>query len=763
MDDSSNDSGVPEKPLAEQWPHYLKPIASGLSQNYKFCGEIGRGETGIAYKIQSYKNDGYFCLKTVSPHITNTDSRDQIGKNIVNEIDILKPLSHKCLPQIYDFGGKESLPYYICTFHPGITFEKFAKERKSLSEESSVFVITSLIDTFKYVHENGRSHCDFHLQNVMVSTDVIRDGVLIIDFGAGKRQSAGQVNVPYSNIPRESASPGAVLTDLVSFGKALKSLVGFLFGDANADQKEAYVEFCDKIIMKQFSSWRDVKESFLSVQNPSRLSTRLDRFFLSRKSPRLAITIPISRHISVGDATLAVINTDAFQRLRFIKQLSFCEWFYPGGVHTRFEHSLGVMGQVRRAIGHLVSTVEFRNLYDQVDIDALLLASLVHDIGHYPFAHVLEHYVETRFAEGGNYQIAKDIVSHSKNTVHILGEDNALIECIDRYWGEVVRERTLEIISRRRTDALSQILDGPIDCDKLDYLRRDALHCGVPFGDGLDDVGIMKAYRIVDAGKHLGISFEGLRRVEGFLIAQVQMLGSVYWQEYIRSVISMFHAFLAHYVKIEIPKLIAVAKTLKSCTSDLEGIQKVIKLTKDTLESDEFVDLYPLVELHLKPNFKKIFRKVAEYKCAFEDDKLRDENNHKIVISILENPKTGASRIPVKWQRVKEFRRCFVEAFRGYGIEAKSTEILIDVPWGKSANPEIYVTDSSFGKLEAFTSFSHLNRTIFLQPTAYLNPIRVFVSPRVYSLACDRIEDISKTAEVNYLAGKIPKGNVNEV
>jgi hypothetical protein len=221
---------------------------------------------------------------------------------------------------------------------------------------------------------------------------------------------------------------------------------GCFFSDATPAQLRAYQDFCLLLENHNVDTWEEARDKFLSVVDPFRALSISNRLFTSSDRYPQAIPLPISRLVSVGDAPLKIINTLAFQRLRGVKQLSFCEWRFPGATHNRFEHSLGVFSAVKKAVDYLIHNETFRSAFDANDIKGLLLAALVHDIGHYPFAHVLEQYTASRLPDSKE---AKEIVSHSHHTIHLLKNNKELNDAIMQYWGEQAFLRCLKILNKQ--------------------------------------------------------------------------------------------------------------------------------------------------------------------------------------------------------------------------------------------------------------------------------------------------------------------------
>jgi len=212
---------------------------------------------------------------------------------------------------------------------------------------------------------------------------------------------------------------------------------------------------------------------------------------------------PLWNNIRLEPEALAIIDTPAFQRLRYVRQLGHAFLVYPGATHTRFEHALGAY--------HLACRVT-KDLEVQ-------LAALLHDIGHYPFSHALE--------EAG-------LPPHESLAARHL-RSGVLATTLERLG--VSAERLLELIQGRSSSPLAGLVSGSIDVDKLDYLSRDATMCGVPYG--VIDVDRLLTSLIVSA-EGLALHAKGLAALESLLFAKYQMYRNVYWHHAVRSATAMF-------------------------------------------------------------------------------------------------------------------------------------------------------------------------------------------------------------------------------
>ncbi len=439
----------------QDFPEYLIPIAKKLGKRYTFVKQLKTGKNGITFILQSKANGKWYCLKTISPAVEMPDDRERVRNTLRKEVEILGPLFHRCLPTIYEHDLRGPRPHYICTFHPGETWEDFRLSEKKLNLSEAIFVIASLIDVLEYLHEEGRTHCDLHGDNILLSQKVFAEGILIIDFGSGHRDSSadpetddrghgGFKNIRGQQQHRRRVKRATAVQqfrdyDFTALGKALAGMQSLFFASAPYDQNIAYSEFCAMLQDGTIRNWHQVRERFEHVVDPVLFLTKAEHLFVRQDGTRPQIIIPATIPVPVGDAILEIVNHPDFQRLRGIKQLSFCEWQFPGGTHTRFEHSLGVFTVARRALEFLARDPIVKNAYEEKHIKATLLAALVHDVGHYPFAHAIEHYVAGRFFEDRTkFDRLREAASHLNQTLAIIErqDEDSIAPKVIQYWGE---------------------------------------------------------------------------------------------------------------------------------------------------------------------------------------------------------------------------------------------------------------------------------------------------------------------------------------
>ncbi len=231
---------------------------------------------------------------------------------------------------------------------------------------------------------------------------------------------------------------------------------------------------------------------------------------------------PLWNNIRLDPEALAVVDTPAVQRLRYVRQLGHAFLVYPGATHTRFEHALGAYHLARRALTQLEEAGDARP--DPAARVQVKLAALLHDIGHYPFSHSLE--------EAGlphHERLAAD---------HLAG--GALAERLADLGAQA--DRLLPLIQGRAREPLAGLIAGSLDVDKLDYLSRDAWMCGVPYGM-IDVDRLLTSLTIApgpDGHPAIALHEKGLAALESLLFAKYQMYRNVYWHHAVRSATAMF-------------------------------------------------------------------------------------------------------------------------------------------------------------------------------------------------------------------------------
>lgn len=268
---------------------------------------------------------------------------------------------------------------------------------------------------------------------------------------------------------------------------------------------------------------------------------------------------PVHGFISIPDGMLFnLVEHPWFQRLRRIKQLGLTHLVYPGALHTRFHHTLGAMHLMEEAIdvlrskGHVITPEES---------EGAAAAILLHDIGHGPFSHALEH------------SIVSDVPHEALSEVFMrrLNEqfDGALDLAIAIFNGSYHKR------------FLHQLVSGQLDVDRLDYLKRDSYFTGVIEGS----IGTDRIIKMLEVdGDELVLEAKALYSIENFLVARRLM----YWQVYLHKTV-----LSAEYLLVNI---LARARELVTDGVDLFATPSLQLFLKENFTQEGFNQRPELIE-----------------------------------------------------------------------------------------------------------------------------------------------------------------------
>ena len=233
---------------------------------------------------------------------------------------------------------------------------------------------------------------------------------------------------------------------------------------------------------------------------------------------------PIHGFIKLSEKEKNLIDTQVFQRLRRIRQLAMTFLVYPGAVHTRFDHSIGVMhvaGQICTKLRELNST----KICDE-DIDRVRLAALLHDVGHGPFSHVSEYLLDAYALDRTDMGHMREKI-HEKITVDIVRTDPEIRDILSEEECDFVADM---IQGQDTQDWQRDIVSSELDADKMDYLLRDSYFTGVKYG--IYDLEKIIESCLIEVDKtetSLAISSKGIYALEQLLLARYHMTQQVYW------------------------------------------------------------------------------------------------------------------------------------------------------------------------------------------------------------------------------------------
>jgi HD superfamily phosphohydrolase len=414
-------------------------------------------------------------------------------------------------------------------------------------------------------------------------------------------------------------------------------------------------------------------------------------------SPSSVIRIPDQINVPVTPRIRRLIDSAPFRRLAHIRQLGMVALVYPAATHHRFEHALGVYRLSLLYLSRLAPHPRFVGTVNARQATALLVTALLHDVGHWAYCHPLE---DLGLAEIPRHELlATDWIENSE-IAEILRRDFQLEP------DDVLRL----LQSRPQSQAeriLCSILSGPIDVDKMDYLSRDSLHAGVPYGRNFDQQRLIDSLCLDEGGENIGISDKGKTAAELMVFARYVMFSEVYWHHAVRAATAM----LQYAVYGLLPKL-EVGLLCKS--TDPEFSSALASAAMGTPLQDLVGGLFgPRRLLH---------KRAAEFGCFWQPE-------------LYER----LARRPFAW-----LARCAGELARElsatWGTEIAASEVLIDSP---PVHREIeFNIDVHFAKESIYRPLAEISPVVKTLATHqfddYVKRARVFLSPRVQTLMQQR-------------------------
>ena len=589
-------------------PHAIKDF-DGLTIQKK----LGEGQQGVVLKIKN-KIDKQFALKFYRP--TDTDPSILIKSigNFINEVNILATLKHKNIVKIYTGGYAkwtndiwdvtEGFPsvipqkledneylFYIMDFIEGYDLTYIFPELGKTEEEKNVEkqpidqrlmhfenLIQQVSTAMSYYHKKKITHKDIKPANIRYSTE--DSTFIIVDFGFARKLSYTQSNatierVDYTDYPSVE-SGNYEKNDMGQFSKMLNILLPIFTDEYHENRYNGLKIAINKgkasDLRKRFGNmgefYNQFKQYFL-VESGWKFQLKLDEFLTPERFGRFnsKLRLPVSGSILLTEEITKLIDTPEFQRLRGVRQLGSTMFVFPGANHTRFEHSLGVYHLSLKYLERLLNLADFRSQYEPIDksIKLTILAALFHDIGHYPYSHWVE--------EIGDFPNNITLHKHEARALEILSTPE-IKNLLVHTWKVSPEEVSKLITSTSENELLNSFINSAIDIDKIDYLVRDSVHCGVNYGNGIDVERLFDSLYYNPNTKKLCVTEKGRSALLSIMSTRNIMYQEVYWHKTVRGCEAMFKRFFYEYISI-------TSKNKIECQNRLNDLFK--------LSDDEFI------------------------------------------------------------------------------------------------------------------------------------------------------------------------------
>jgi HD superfamily phosphohydrolase len=417
------------------------------------------------------------------------------------------------------------------------------------------------------------------------------------------------------------------------------------------------------------------------------------------------LRIPAELDVPMTDRVRAIIDSGEFRRLARISQLGLVGLVYPAAIHTRFEHSLGVYRLALLFLRQLSYDPRFQAAISETDAELLIVAALLHDLGHWPFCHPIE---DMRLPSVPQHELFA-------NSFLLEGE---IADTLRDDWNIAPRD-VVALLSGKPRDAksrlLASMLSGPIDIDKMDYLARDSLHAGVPYGRNFDQGRLIGSLCLNAQGNGLAITDKGKTAAEMMVFARYVMFSEVYWHHGVRAATAMLQrAFYLVHGQVDLDALFRLT----------EG-PMIAAMQKAAGNGPAFELLEGLFGPH-----RRLYKRLAQY-SLFEESAIYER----------------VARRPYPWLAACAQQFALV-ASSALGRIVAPHEILFDAPPVEREvdfNIDVYFPKTR--QYRALPEVSPVVRALGTQFDDYVKRVRIFSHPRV-------VDDLRQLPDLSALLGE---------
>jgi len=466
----------------------------------------------------------------------------------------------------------------VSTWHEGLRpLSEVLVIRSSVSVELDVFgVMRSIARQLQLIHEGGYAHGDVSLPNVRASNE---SAVHIVDFehvvgtqNMGRERSAGtpgythpakaHAHAAHVSLEQHQAwdryglgqiflsilatlSPHTV-PQLTARNQRAVRMLGCLLLDGQNTETELALGLPPSFFTAHgFQSVRHLISAIDRVTGREKVEDQVSELSAGKST---VVEVGLRHPVAFSQRTASLLDSRQMRFLGQFNQLGLVSFIWPTATHSRLQHAIGTYGLAAEFVLGLLNDSENPTaaiILTPSAVRTVLLAALLHDVGHYPLAHDLE-------------EAHPEAFKHEDRSVQLI-LDQEIADTIERPerlggWGVSAADVASVIEGRPLTGAglseplcglLHSIISGPIDADKLDYLHRDSRYLNVAAGNGLDLDRILNSLTIITNGDGggpllgLGIRSKGRRSAE--LVGRIRshMFGVVYWHHSYRSIKAM--------------------------------------------------------------------------------------------------------------------------------------------------------------------------------------------------------------------------------
>lgn len=578
-------------------------ISSELSGQYELGEPLGIGGSGVVLRA---RNKGLGVDRALKFPRPSPGKQQLLADLLAGETDRLVELSHPYLMRVHAKGtvdvGEFDCPYYVMDLYDSIDDSHVYVANEDLAENDFVQLLERVLEAVAYMHAEGAVHLDIKPSNILVRPG---NEPVIADLGFAKvlQDSSGNTFIGGTEgfihpgalafIAEASSDPNRLRGvaprhalsskwDLFSLGRTILRLLE-LREEQTARPLSLYTHRYVKLLAcRLLDGQNTMDETLLGLSRVAFSEIKYDTadealqdirkltggFNLETRIPELDQFGPDTIQVSTFSTTRftprvkALLDNVEVARLAGFTQLSLLNLVYPTATHTRLKHVMGVFSAMCRyitALYHDPINPLFRQIMTEQDILAALVASLVHDVGHYALAHDLE-------------EAESDIFSHEDRGKELLNDASTglqeVLEAVHLQSGEpgwgvsVKRVRSIldadvpKMTGTVRDRLIHALIDGPIDADKLDYIIRDSINLGLTYGSVIDVERLMRVLTVVtrQSGNktyvNIGIHEKGRVTAEAVAFSRYALYGSVYWHHAYRAIKAMLQRITWQYLDL---------------------------------------------------------------------------------------------------------------------------------------------------------------------------------------------------------------------
>jgi uncharacterized protein len=559
---------------------------------------LDQGGTGLLYISKPPVGETQ-VIKVLRPDIASKLTGKAFRKESEQLISLSSPHIIKGLEVGEIAHGKIKLPYLVMEYFPHKNLDEQRKELWQKDWDLVLQIVHQVLKGLAVLHEKKICHLDIKERNILL--DIQGGTAKLLDLGSAKstselrgdttivgtftywpetwrkklESSKYQIRGTPIVLPRDEISPDV---DMHMLSVTIYNVINAAPPPLKKTSIFKRIQlFAERMNWDKRASTAD-SERYLTAQEAVddwyKVSTT--RSLPAVLQPEGMVRLPIASVTHFNAKIRGIINLPWFLRLKNVLQLATAHLVYPGAKHDRYEHSLGVYQNAIRYLQALFTndnSVWPSIFLDEEDCIFLAIAALVHDVGHYPFAHQVEELEEAPSHD----EISYVLIAGSECPPHLQRKYAAIFEHngLTNKYGELKNIRSvieefgidyskfLEFLAYcygidlktksavasgtpRKWGLLASILSGPIDADKFDYIQRDSWHCGTKFGRDMDAERLFVSLtpNVEQDAVDLAVTEKGRTTVEQLLDSRYQMFSEVYWHHTVRAFTAMIRRIL---------------------------------------------------------------------------------------------------------------------------------------------------------------------------------------------------------------------------